>query len=211
MRFTTTSLILSLFILAANPVLGHGTNPNHLRVNLISPYNQTSTLTSKAPTHPSYFGGDIALDIALGGSGQPVIFDFNPVSPATSVRGLVLSGGGNSRLTCKTGRYQDGGYTLEIEVQALYNGSWTPIGKVWYAHLANIRKNNWDYVADLETIADVGPWFDGNCSTNPHVHIELYDNNHYAGYVPRAVGSSVSPNDALGCIGSPLASDQPCP
>lgn len=100
---------------------------------------------------------------------------------------------------------------MKIEVQALYNGSWTIIGHVWYVHIDNILKNNGDYITDGSQIAKVSSMYGGTCSSAAHVHLSLYNLNHYAGYVPRAEGTWFGPNDRLGCVGGQQSSVQACP
>jgi len=102
---------------------------------------------------------------------------------------------------------------MQLEVQVLYNGVWTAIGTIWYGHVDGILKNNGDIVTAPTRIAQVSGQYNGSttCSTNPHLHLELWNYAHYAGYVPRAAQSTFTITDALGCWGGENAADLPCP
>jgi hypothetical protein len=206
------SCILLLPTLAA----AHGSNPNHLSAYLISPFGVTGKITSPAPTHHTPYLGDLSMDVSIAGgsAGYAVYFDGQAIGPATAVRAKVLQGGANALIpACASGRYSDGGYRVQLEIQVYNNGVWTPIGWVWYAHVDGILKNNGEILADPTRFAKVTSQYNSavGCSNAPHLHLELYNYYHYAGYVPRAEGTTFGIYDALGCLGGAQAEDQPCP
>ena len=182
--------VLRLMLLAslgtAGSALADGTNPYHLEASVISPFDYAAVVTSYAPSHHVVFGGDTSFDVALqGGStgGTNVWFDVKPYYLATAIRGVVLSGGANAPVSaCRSGNYYDGGYVVQVEVQAYYNGTWTPIGWVKYAHVDNITVNNGAIIGNTTQIAKATWAYGGTCSTGPHVHIEPYNYRHYACY-----------------------------
>lgn len=199
---------------ATSDVWAHGSNPSHLRAQLISPYGVTAVLTSKAPDHHTVYGGDLSMDVAIAGgsAGYAVYFDAKAVSPATSVRAKVLQGGADAPIpACST--YAQGGYRVQLEIQVLSGGVWTAIGQIWYAHIDGILKNNGAILTAPTRFAQVSSQSNGqtNCSTAPHLHLELWNYAHYAGYVPRSEGSTFTITDALGCWGGANTEDQPCP
>lgn len=214
-KFEKLVLACTFCVLAAPGLIwAHGSNPSHLRAQLISPYGVTAVVTSPAPSHHTVYGGDLSMDVAIAGgsAGYAVYFDAKAVSPATAVRAKVLQGGANAPIpACST--YSQGGYRVQLEIQALYNGAWTPIGQIWYAHIDGILKNNGDILTAPTRFAQVSSQSNGSttCSTAPHLHMELWNYAHYAGYVPRSAGSTFTITDALGCWGGESAEDQPCP
>jgi hypothetical protein len=154
------------------------------------------------------------MDVAIGGgsAGYAVYFDAKPVSPATAVRAKVLQGGANAPIpACST--YSQGGYRIQLEIQVLNAGVWTAIGTIWYGHVDGILKNNGDVLTAPTRIAQVSSQSNGSstCSTAPHLHLELWNYAHYAGYVPRSAGSTFTLTDSLGCWGGSNAEDLPCP
>lgn len=209
---TVVSCLLGL----PNLVAAHGSNPSHLRAYLISPFGVTGVVTSAAPTHHTPYLGDLSMDVSIpgGSAGYAVYFDGLAVSPATAVRAKVLQGGANAPIpACASGRPADGGYRVQLEVQVYYNGVWTPIGWIWYVHVAGISKNNGDILADPTVFAVVSSQYNpaAGCSSGPHVHLELYNYAHYAGYVPRAEWTTFGIYDALACMGGDQPEDQVCP
>jgi hypothetical protein len=207
------AVLFSLALLGtASSALADGTNPYHLEANVISPFDYTGVITSFAPYHHVVYGGDTSFDVALqsgSSGGQNVWFDVKPISPATDIRGVVLSGGANSRITaCRSGNPASGGYVVQIEVQAYYNGTWTPIGWVKYAHVDNINVNNGAIISNSYRFATVSWNFDGSCSTGPHVHMEPYNYRHYACYTNR---SPFAYYDTLARVGGGRLSLQQCP
>jgi hypothetical protein len=171
-------------------VRADGTNPHHLEADVVSPFDYRGIVTSTAPSHHVVYGGDASFDVAIEGmstGGQKVWFDVEARDPATEVRGVVISGGANARIpACKNGNPASGGYVVQIEVQAFYLGSWTPIGWVKYAHVDNINVNNGAVIANVYRFADATWSYDGSCSTGPHVHMEPYNYRHYACYTNRS-------------------------
>jgi hypothetical protein len=171
---------------AAGPALADGSNPYHLEANVVSPFDYVGVVTSPAPYHHVVFGGDTAFDVALqSGStgGTNVWFDVRPYYLATAIRGVVLSGGANAPVpACASGNYYDGGYVVQVEVQAYYAGTWTPIGWVKYAHVDNITVSNGAIISNTQQIANATWQYNGSCSTGPHVHIEPYTYRHYSCY-----------------------------
>jgi hypothetical protein len=141
--------------------------------------------------------------------GQKVWFDVRPISPATGIRGVILSGGANARVpACANGNPSSGGYVVQVEVQALYAGTWTPIGWVKYAHVDNINVNNGTIISNAFSFATASWNFDGRCSTGPHIHMEPYNYRHYACYTNR---SPFAYYDTLARVGGGRLSLQRCP
>lgn len=209
---TVRRLVLLACVGTAGGALADGTNPYHLEANVISPFDYTGVVTSYAPYHHVVFGGDTSFDVALqSGStgGTNVWFDVKPLSPATAIRGVVLSGGANAPVSaCASGNYYDGGYVVQVEVQAYYNGTWTPIGWVKYAHVDSITVNNGAIISNTYKIAQATWQFGGTCSTGPHIHIEPYNYRHYACYTNR---SPFAYYDAVARVGGGRLGLQQCP
>jgi hypothetical protein len=188
-----------------------GTNPYHLEANVVSPFDYTGVVTSYAPSHHVVYGGDTSFDVALqsgSSGGTNVWFDVRPLSPATAIRGRVMSGGANARIpACANGQPASGGYVVQIEVQAFYNNTWTALGWVKYAHVDNINVNNGAIISNAYRFATVSWGFDGSCSTGPHVHMEPYNYRHYSCY------TNLSPfayYDTLARVGGGRLSVQSC-
>jgi hypothetical protein len=204
--------VLSLAALTAGAARADGTNPYHLEANVVSPFDYTGVVTSFAPYHHVVFGGDTSFDVALqSGStgGTNVWFDVRPISPATAIRGVVLSGGANAPITaCANGNPASGGYVVQIEVQAYYLGVWTAIGWVKYAHVDGINVNNGAVISNAYRFASATWSYDGSCSSGPHVHMEPYNYRHYACY------TNLSPfayYDTLARVGGGRLALQQCP
>lgn len=207
-----TFLLLAVVPFLEASALADGSNPYHLEANLVSPFDYLGTVTSTAPGHHVVFGGDTAFDVALqSGStgGQNVWFDVDPLGPATAIRGVVMSGGANAPVpACANGNPASGGYVVQIQVQASYLGTWTPIGWVKYAHVDNINVNNGAVISNVYRFATATFSYDGSCSTGPHVHIEPFNYRHYPCY------TNLSPfeyYDTLGRIGGGRTALQQCP
>jgi hypothetical protein len=209
---TLLRLVLLAALGAAGGAQADGTNPYHLEANVVSPFDYTGVVTSTAPGHHVVFGGDTAFDVAVqGGStgGTNVWFDVRPISPATAIRGVILSGGANAPVpACASGNYYDGGYVVQIEVQAFYNGTWTPIGWVKYAHVDNINVNNGAVISNAYRFASATWQYNGSCSTGPHVHMEPYNYRHYSCYTNR---SPFAYYDTLARVGGGRLGVQQCP
>jgi hypothetical protein len=209
----SAAVLFSLAVLGiAGSARADGTNPYHLEANVVSPFDYTGVVTSPAPYHHVVFGGDTAFDVALqSGStgGTNVWFDVRPLSPATAIRGVILSGGANAPVTaCANGNPASGGYVVQIEVQAFYLNTWTPIGWVKYAHVDNINVNNGAVISNAYRFASATWSYDGSCSTGPHVHMEPYNYRHYSCY------TNLSPfayYDTLAKVGGGRLSAQQCP
>lgn len=216
MRRLNQLVLVSVLSLLGAPGIAsaHGSNPSHLRAQLISPFGVTGVVTSPAPAHHTVYTGDLSMDVAIAGgsAGYAVYFDAKPVSPATAVRAKVLQGGANAPIPACS-YYSQGGYRTQLEIQVLNGGVWTAIGTIWYAHIDGLLKNNGDILTPPMRFAVVSSQSNGSttCSTNPHLHMELYNYAHYAGYVPRAAQSTFGITDALGCWGGENPEDQPCP
>jgi hypothetical protein len=211
-RFHAALLVSVVTSLGAGSALADGTNPYHLEANVVSPFDYTGIVTSPAPYHHVVFGGDTAFDVAIQSmstGGQNVWFDVRPLSPATAIRGVILSGGANARVpACANGNPASGGYVVQIEVQAYYAGTWTPIGWVKYAHVDNINVNNGAVISNAYRFASATWSYDGSCSTAPHVHMEPYNYRHYACY------TNLSPfayYDTLARVGGGRLGLQQCP
>lgn len=189
-----------------------GTNPYHLEADVISPFDYLGVVTSPAPSHHVVFGGDTAFDVALqSGStgGTNVWFDIEPRSPASALRGVVLSGGANAKVpACASGNPASGGYVVQIEVQAYHLGTWTAIGWVKYAHVDNINVNNGAILSNVYRFATATWSFDGRCSTGPHVHMEPYNYRHYACYTDL---SPFNYDEGLARVGGGRLGLEPCP
>jgi hypothetical protein len=208
-----TALPLALTVLlGAGAAHADGSNPYHLEANVVSPFDYTGVVTSYAPSHHVVFGGDTSFDVAIQGGatgGQNVWFDVRPRAPATGIRGVILSGGANARVpACASGNPAHRGYVVQIEVQALYNGTWTAIGRVKYAHVDNINVNNGAVISNAYRFATVSWSYNGVCSTGPHVHMEPYNYRHYACYTNR---SPFAYYDTLAQLGGGRLSVQQCP
>ncbi|HEX8821891.1 MAG TPA: hypothetical protein VF794_18335 [Archangium sp.] len=205
-------LVLLASLGAAGSALADGTNPYHLEASVISPFDYAGVVTSYAPSHHVVFGGDTSFDVALqSGStgGTNVWFDVKPYYLATAMRGVVLSGGANAPVpACASGNYYDGGYVVQVEVQAYYNGTWTPIGWVKYAHVDSITVNNGAVISNTYQIAKATWQYNGRCSTAPHVHIEPYNYRHYACYTNR---SPFQYYDAVARVGGGRLGLSQCP
>jgi hypothetical protein len=199
-------------LLGADGALADGTNPYHLEANVVSPFDYTGVVTSPAPYHHVVFGGDTSFDVAIQGmstGGQKVWFDVKPISPATDIRGVILSGGANARVpACANGNPASGGYVVQVEVQAYHLGTWTPIGWVKYAHVDNINVNNGAVIPKAFSFATASWNYDGSCSTAPHVHMEPYNYRHYACYTNR---SPFAYYDTLARVGGGRLGLQLCP
>lgn len=211
-KFHAALLVSVATFLGAEDARADGSNPYHLEANVISPFDYTGVVTSTAPGHHVVFGGDTAFDVAIQSmstGGQKVWFDVAPLSPATDVRGVILSGGANARVpACANGNPSSGGYVVQVEVQAYYQGTWTPIGWVKYAHVDNINVNNGAVIAKAFSFATASWNYDGSCSTAPHVHMEPYNYRHYACYTNR---SPFTYYDTLGRVGGGRLGLQQCP
>ena len=207
-------LLVTLFTSLGMPgaARADGSNPYHLEANVVSPFTVTGVITSFAPTHHVVYGGDTSFDVDYpggGSGGQGVWFDVRPISPATAIRGVVLSGGANAPIVaCLSGNPASGGYVVQIEVQAYYNGTWTAIGWVKYAHVANITVNNGAIISNIYQFAKVSTQYDGSCSSAPHVHMEPYNYRHYACYTNLSPFSSSA---TLARVGGGRTTLQQCP
>jgi hypothetical protein len=213
LRFHAVLLISVATLLAApGSAVADGTNPYHLEANVVSPFDYTGVVTSPAPSHHVVYGGDTSFDVAIQGmstGGQKVWFDVRPISPATGIRGVILSGGANARVpACANGNPSSGGYVVQIEVQAFHAGTWTPIGWVKYGHVDNINVNNGTVISNAFSFATASWNYDGSCSTAPHVHMEPYNYRHYACYTNR---SPFAYYDTLARVGGGRLSMQWCP
>lgn len=212
-RFNAALLVLTATLVGGpGAALADGTNPYHLDTNILSPFDYTGIVTSTAPGHHVVFGGDTAFDVAIQGmstGGQKVWFDARPLSPATDLRGVILSGGANARIpACANGNPSSGGYVVQVEVQAYYAGTWTPVGWVKYAHVDNINVNNGTVIPKSFSFATASWNFDGSCSTGPHVHMEPYNYRHYACWTNK---SPFAYYDPLARVGGGRLSAQQCP
>lgn len=196
----------------------HGSNPYHLDTMILNPFAGTGRIDAVAtdPTHKNWWAGDLSIDVApVDGvaAGTPVIFKATARTPNTSVRGKILSGG-NDRLkvVCWTGLPSSGGYFVKLAIEVKQGtGSWQSIGWVVYAHVdANVAYPNNTYLYDGMPFATVTGMFANGCSTYPHLHVEFYDYNHYAGYVPRAEGSTFPADGTLACVGGSRPPGVPC-
>ena len=205
------AVLFALTLGMAGRARADGSNPYHLEASVVSPFSVTGYITSPAPGHHVVYGGDTSFDVVTGWptAGKDVWFDVRPYYLATAIRGVVLSGGNNAPiLACASGLFSDGGYVVQVEVQAYYNGTWTAIGWVKYAHLDNIVVRNGDVISNVSKIASVTASYGGTCSTGPHVHMEPYNYRHYACYTNL---SPFSPTSTLARVGGGYLSLQQCP
>lgn len=152
-----------------------------LAVDIRNPYVATDVpmhVSSDPLTHHRVAGGDYAMDVNMPGlrdAGQPAAFDVVPTHDAREVRGLVLRGGGTSWVACRSGDPNDGGWAIQIGVQARAEGAeWETVGTFSVLHLEAIP-DGLSPGAEVRVGDSLGVAtgrFGGGCSSGPHLHCE---------------------------------------
>ena len=152
-----------------------------LAVDIRNPYLATDIpmhVSSDPLTHHRVAGGDFSMDVNMPGlrdAGQPVAFDAVPTHDAREVRGLVLRGGGTSWVACRSGDPNNGGWAIQIGVQARAEGAeWQTVGTFSVLHLEAIPDSLHPGVEVRvgDSLGVATGRFGGGCSSGPHLHCE---------------------------------------
>jgi len=159
--------------------------PYHLEAKIFNPYDSAASVSSAPPTHhvTVNFGEEFSLDLVrnAGSVGRDVWFKAEAMAPASAVRGRVLKGGKDALVPlCKSNVWAHGGGGLQILVEALYNGTWTPVGWVLYGHIQELTVADGDVIASPTIIAKVTGLRDNiTCSTGGHLHLGFRNLDQY--------------------------------
>lgn len=180
-----------------------------------NPLAYTGVITRAAPNHPpNWQNPDLSMDIATSWpptAGLYVYFSASHQAPIEEVRGVVVEGGtGSLRLACGSQVVEHGGYEVKIDVFALYSGLWSYMGYVRYTHVDNILVSNGAHILNGTAIGRVTEWFGGTCSDGPHVHVDMWNYNNFAGWVEDTNRDTVLSNDPIGCLGGDLGAPADC-
>ena len=221
MTFTDRLKIASFAtcVFATTTVGAHGSNPNHLESWINNPFDSQGRITQTAPGHWVVYKGDVSTDIAYPKpgevAGKKVYFKGEARNSKNSFRGKIVEGGLDGLLSaCKSGDVAEGGYRVkvQIEVRGKRDTNWTNVGWAYYSHVEKPTWYNGTYINAGEKVSSVwsGKVKNIKCWDAPHLHLEVYEKAHDAGYVSRSKGSAVDTNGHLFCVGGTRSGIKTC-
>lgn len=210
-------------------ISGRTDNPYGLAVSVNSPYSGKTETTSYwgPPGHGIYWNGDWSGDFWKDNGNtsadyggfiscyNDVYLDVNAIqypggTAPQSLKARLLEFG----YACRSGDYNQGGYTQKWEVIGVYNGVEYQLGWILYAHLASNVVYSVGTTVNLNGPLKIGTTFStGNPSGNGcwgscHLHIELYN---YLNWACFDVNPPATQNSRIGILGGLGSSVGNCP